>query len=185
MPASSTWKAELMQSKHPAATLGVLVALCVFALFFGVRALTAPLPDGSIIAEDAPVCEPRDVSPGDTVGPQEVTVSVYNASNRSGMASRVMQGLMERGFSKGSSGNIDAPQVKFVQVWADKKRNPAARLVARQFGANTVVIRKDASEMPGLGIVVVIGPNLKGLVDDAPTSWKSKVNASFCSPPVT
>lgn len=174
-----------MQSKHQATTLGVLVALCLFGLFFGVRALTAPLPSAMIVADEAPVCEPRDVAPGDTVGPQEVTVSVYNASNRSGMASRMMQGLMERGFSKGSSGNLDAPQVKFVQVWADKKRNPAARLVARQFGPNTVVIPKDDSELPGLGIVVIIGPNFKGLADDAPTSWKSRVKATFCSPPVT
>lgn len=144
------------------------------------------MPDtSSLIAEEEPVCQPREVKAGDKVGPQEVTVSVYNAGGRSGMASKTLQSLIERGFAPGKSGNIEADEVKWVQVWTDTRKNPAARLVARQFGKKVKVAVKEPKDLPGLGVVVVVGPGLEGLINDAPTSQTAKAASSFCSPPVT
>lgn len=172
-----------MAQRHQGITLGILTALCLFGLFFGVRAITAPVPEQSLVADPKPVCQEREVKAGTKVGPQEVTVSVYNAGGRAGMASRTLQDLIEKGFSGGNSGNVEAPEVKRVQVWADARNNPAATLVARQFGPGTKVVAKD--ELPGIGVVVVVGPNLDGMLKDAPVSVKAKVDSSFCSPPVT
>ncbi|WP_235737007.1 LytR C-terminal domain-containing protein [Nocardioides alcanivorans] len=156
-----------MGKHHQAITLSVLAVLCLFGIIFGVKALTAPFPEQSLVADEEPVCQDRDISAGESVGPQEVTVSVYNAGGRAGMASKTMTELIERGFSAGNSGNIDAKQVKFVQIWAETKDNPAARLVARQFGTKVKIVATD--DLPGIGVVVVVGPNLKGMQKDAPS----------------
>ncbi|WP_110207820.1 LytR C-terminal domain-containing protein [Nocardioides daejeonensis] len=172
-----------MQRQHQTLTMGVLAALCVFALFFGMRAVTAPVPDQSLVADPEPACETRQISAGTKVGPQEVTVSVYNASGRAGMASKTMQELIERGFAPGNSGNVKAPEVAFVQVWTDSKDNPAAELVAKQFGPATKIVTDKT--LPGIGVVVVIGPKIQPMPKDAPASVTAQSAASFCSPPVT
>ena len=173
-----------MQTRHQAATLGILVLLCLFGVFFGVRAVLAPLPDEILVSDDEPACEPREVKAGTKVGPQEVTVSVYNASGRAGRASQTLQALIERGYAPGTSGNIKAPKVKWVQVWTDTENNPGALLVARQFGEDGARIRV-RDDLPGIGVVVVVGPGMEDLGADSPDSVKAKQDGSFCSPPVT
>ncbi len=168
--------------RHAGATLAVLLGLCAIALFLGLRAVSQPFGEVELVEEAAPVCELRDLESGTPVATDEVTVSVYNAGGQSGAASRTLQGLIERGFGAGESGNIDA-KVQFVQIWADDKDNPAARLVAAQFGPRTKIATN--RDLPGLGVVVVIGPRLGDLADEAPDSVTATEPSTICSPPVT
>ncbi len=170
-----------MASKHAGATLGVLVALCAFGLFFGLKAISEPFTETSFVEEEPPACETRQIDTDTVIAADEVTVSVYNASGRDGAASKTLQGLIERGFGAGESGNVDA-SVKYVQVWADDKDNPAAQLVAAQFGPKTLIVTD--KELPGVGIVVVVGPRLGAFDDDAPTEMRATKPATICSPPI-
>jgi hypothetical protein len=166
-----------------ATTLGVLAALCVIGLMLGIRALTADLP-GSIIREPGPACETRTVQKGGKVRPADVLVSVFNAGTRSGRASRTMTQLQERGFAAGESGNAPrGTDVKRVQVWVDDPDNPAARLVARQFGKGTKVVT--GNPVLGIGVVVVVGDDLERLARRAPQEVVAQARDEICSPPVT
>lgn len=170
-----------MGGKHTGATLAVLVGLCLVAFFYGLRAVSQPFGDAELVEPEPAVCEWRHLEAGTTISPDEVTVSVYNAGGQSGAASRTLQALIERGFGAGVSGNIQA-EVKFVQVWAEDRANPAAKLVAGQFGPRTLIVAKD--ELPGNGVVVVIGPKLRPLSDEAPAEVTTDEPVSICSPPV-
>ena len=160
-------------------TMLVLAALCVFGLFFGLRALTSDLPGGGILNE-APVCEPRTVTPGSQIAPAEVAVSVYNASNRNGLAGKTMKTLIERGFVAADSGNVRTKKVVAVEIWSTEPDNPAVQLVKAQFGPNTKVVRprKDI----GAGVVVVVGNDFAGLAKKFPETMEVKARATICSP---
>src|SRR5690606_17599840 len=97
-------------------TLSTLTVLTLLAAVVGFAALTAPFPT----AEDLPVCVSTRVVADQEVFPEQVTISVYNASNRNGLASSTLNDLVDRGFIGAGSGNApgDKP-VKGVQIWAD------------------------------------------------------------------
>lgn len=166
-----------------AATLGVLAMLCVVAVVVGFRQLTAELPAEPIVAEP-PACEPREVQKGDVVRPGDVVVSVFNAGTEAGQASRTMRALIARGFVSAESGN--APKrvkVSRVQVWVDGEVNPAARLVAAQFGPGTR-IRPDRRRPLGPGVVVVVGNDL-GNLPKGPKKLVVGQPGEICAPTVT
>lgn len=165
-----------------AATLGVLAMLCVVGVVVGVQQLTAELPSEPIVTAP-PVCEPRPVKKGDVVRPGQVVVSVFNAGTEAGQAGRTMRALIGRGFVAADSGNAPQPvDVKGAQVWVTGPVNPAAQLVARQFGRGTK-IRADAPEL-GPGVVVVVG-NDHGKLAKVRKQVKVKADSEICSPPVT
>ena len=59
-----------------------------------------------------------------------MTVSVYNASDRVGLAERTMAEFEDQGFGAGKVGN--APKgtvVHYAQVWTDDPPDPAVQLV--------------------------------------------------------
>jgi hypothetical protein len=164
-----------------AITLGVLVMLCVVGLLVGFRALTAELPDEPLV-EEAPACEPRTVQKGSVVRPRDVVVSVFNAGTRAGAASRTMEQLVERGFVPGDSDN--APRdtgVLRAQVWVDGPINPAARLVAAQFGPDTP-IRVNRKPL-GVGVMVLVGNELAELPPGVRRVTAGE-RSEICSPPL-
>ena len=134
-----------------AVVLLVLVGLVLAAVAYGYRSLTKPLP-GTTTA----LCTDADLATGDLLYPDQVVVSVLNAGERSGLASRTMTSLTERGFARGSV--ADAPRgadVSKVQIWTDDPKNPAVRLVQANLGRkNTEVVRRDPVTE---GIDVVVG----------------------------
>ena len=80
-----------MQARaRSAATLGVLVMLCLFGILIGVRALTTDLPDEPLVESSDQQCEDRTIAAGKRIRAGEVTVSVYNAGSEAGAASKVM-----------------------------------------------------------------------------------------------
>ena len=88
----------------------------------------------------------------------------------SGLADQTMAALADRGFQSGrrrqrARRRASAPG----QVWTDDGDDPAARLVARQFGSHTR--SGSPSKTSGAGVTVVVGDRFHGLVQ-APRSAK-------------
>ncbi|KQY62644.1 MULTISPECIES: LytR C-terminal domain-containing protein [unclassified Nocardioides] len=162
-------------------TLAVLGVICVLMAVFGFSQLTRGLPD-SIVADEKPACEDHTLKAGTKVRPGDITVSVYNAGRTSGLASQTMEKLILRGFGTGSSGNASSAKVDRVEVRADARNNPAARLVASQFGPGTPVVT--GKDMLGIGIVVVVGDKYTKLSKRAKKSVPVTKDTVVCRPPV-
>lgn len=158
------------------ATLGVLALVLALAAVWGWSALSEPFPDRS----GPPVCVQRDVARGDTVKRRDVTVSVYNAGERVGLAGRTMDLLVAAGFAEGEEANAPGRRrVKRVQIWSEEPRNPAVRLVSSQFGRNVDVVRR-TSDVPG--VLVVVGDAFDDLVKGK-RAVKADRAATVCGPP--
>ena len=165
------------QGARTATTISVLGLLLVVGAVWGWSAVTDPLPEKVSTA----VCVDRTVAEGDRVFPQDVTVSVYNAGNREGLAGRVMQELTDAGFHEGSSGNA-APTVRVpvVQIWTLEPASPAVRLVASRLGRGVDVQRR---EPVGHGVTVVVGDGFTELREGR-KAVVARADATICSPPV-
>ena len=155
-------------------TLLVLTGLLVVAALWGWRAATKPFPG----TEPAPLCTEVTALTGKQVFRDQVAVSVYNGSNRSGLAGATMELLEDRGFVGADSGNAPA-KINGVQIWSDEPRNAAVRLVARQFKSAKVV----SGEQLGRGVVVVVGESFKSLREKEVESVTAVEASTFCSPP--
>src|SRR3954447_17825089 len=80
-------------------TLVVLVGLLVTGAYVGWQKLKEPIPggdDGAHSQVSGPRCK-EGVKRGDLVRPRDVTVSVYNAGSRTGLAGQTMSELEARG----------------------------------------------------------------------------------------
>ncbi|MDT0200495.1 LytR C-terminal domain-containing protein [Nocardioides sp. AE5] len=170
-----------MDKKQTAAvTIGVLGVLTALMLVIGVKWATQPLPSAGFGAGESSMCEWRTVSAGSRVRPADVVVSVYNSSKRTGLASKTMSSLMDRGFGRGSSGNVDAPDVPKVEVWASSANDPAAQLVATHFGSH-VPINTSHPEVAD-SVVVVLGPDYTRLARNPAEFAVAEHDTEICSP---
>lgn len=158
-----------------ATTLLVLGLLLVVAAVWGWNAATEPFPE----LEEPPPCVDVTVSKGDRVTTEDVLVSVFNGSNRQGLAGATIAELQTRGFLPGSTGNADLVRRKGagVQIWTDDRRSPAVDLVNRQFAGATVV---EQDELPGDGVVVVMGDAFTQLRKPPVSSVKVKRESTYC-----
>lgn len=157
------------------ATLLVLGLILVLAAYWGWQAVTEPLPKQA----EPPLCVETAVAAGDTVVREQVTVSVYNASRRNGLAGTTLGQLVERGFVGADTGNApEGTAVAGVQVWSNDPENPAARLVAEQFRRAQVV----PGDPLGRGVTVVVGDDFRKLAKGV-DSVTSAADATICSPP--
>ncbi len=164
-----------------AVTLTTLSALLVVGLFVGWRTLSAPVGDPSADGSDdtsaSPSCD-SGLRAGDVVRSSDVTVSVYNGGTVNGLADRTRDALVKRGFLPGDAGNApDTFSVQFVRVLAPTKNDPAAALVAAQFGPNTLV--QVSRDDLGPGVDVIVGDELKGLAK-APRKLRAAASGSGC-----
>jgi hypothetical protein len=136
---------------------------------WGYRAATAPIEDdgAATSADDGPTCAAEDQTVVKFVRRSEVTVSVFNAGERSGRAQATMDLLEKAGFKAGEVGNApDGIEVDRAVVYSTKDDDPAAELVAKAFGRKTKVVHSD--EELGPGVDVVIGDRFKQLKASAP-----------------
>ncbi len=167
------------EDRRSRAAITALVLCAVLALFLvvGWRQVSAPGPWNGDVAATADDCTDG-LAKGDLVRTTDVTVSVYNAGTRSGLASRTQDELLARGFLPGDLGNApdDVDGVRKVRVLAPKTDDPAASLVARQFGKKVRVKQHDDL---GAGVEVVVGDKFKGLVK-APRRLRAKSDGSGC-----
>jgi hypothetical protein len=146
-----------MRGRHltTAVTMLVLVGILVLGVVLGVNTLLAPLPgDGSPAAQPSPTCSTHTVKKGQRIKATQVQVSVFNAGTRAGLADKTMGLLTKRGFKEGSIGNAPSAKIKKVQVWTTEQNDPAALLVARQFGRSTIVHHTKTDLGPGVDVLV-------------------------------
>lgn len=157
--------------------LGLGVLLVVVGVW-GWRTATEPFPGKA----DAPKCIDRAVTAGDKVFPDQVTVSVYNASERNGLAGRTMNELVEAGFGEGDTGNAPKDSdVPFATIWTEHPRNPDVLLVASHLGAAVEVERRNGR---GVGVTVLVGDGFEKLVKGERRVVAAE-DATICSPPVS
>lgn len=157
-------------------TLVFLVAVVAASGWWGWTQLTEPIPE----AEPPPVCEDTPIEAGTRVYPDQVTVSVYNASGRSGLAGRTLGLFEDRGFAPGQGGN--APRgttVAYAQIWTSDPRNPAVKLARSYLGDRASVVEGEAL---GAGVVVVVGENFEELVRGRKSARSGRAS-TVCSPP--
>ncbi len=157
-----------LRSALTLATLGLLV---VAATLWGWSAFTEPFPED----EPVPICENATVAAGSEVRRDQVVVSVFNGSGRSGLAGATSAQLEERGFVAGDV--ADSPQpAATTQIWSSDPTNPAVQLVQRQFKGAQVV----PGDPIGVGIVVVLGEKFTSLRKKQVESVVAESDASIC-----
>ncbi len=158
-------------------TLLVLCLVLVLGAVVGWKALTSGLGTPSADPSASPSCETTG-KPAGRVRARDVTVSVYNAGTKAGWASRTLRMLERRGFTAGEAGNApEGTNVRKVEVWAQDVADPAALLVARQFGKRTQVVKK--TDPGGAGVDVVVGNRFRKLAR-APRSIKGVEPDATC-----
>lgn len=158
-----------------AITLAVLAVVLVLAALWGWSAVSQPFPEQA----EAPVCVDAEFAKGDRISRSDVTVSVYNAGTRVGLAGLTMDLLVDEGFAQGSEGNApDQRKVGRVQIWTEEPKSPAVRLVASHFRKAKVVRR----EADAPGVMVVVGDNFEDL-QGGRRGIKAKQATTVCGPP--
>ena len=156
----------------------VLGLVLVGVAAWGFQRATEPFPGKA----DAPKCLPAEVAQGEKVFTDQVTVSVYNASERNGLAGRTMGQLEEVGFGTGDTGNAPRDtEVRYAEIWTETPQAPDVLLVAAHLGPNTEIVRRNSR---GVGVTVMVGQTFEELVR-APRKLRAGEDATICSPPVT
>ncbi|WP_311210771.1 MULTISPECIES: LytR C-terminal domain-containing protein [unclassified Aeromicrobium] len=162
----------------PLVLLGSVVVL-VAGLFVGFRLLTA----SAETIDAGPTCETRVVAADDEVTSNLITVDVYNASSRAGLANRVSINLQRRGFLAGQIGNSTSKVDADVAVVLTTDRDdPRVRLVAAQFGSKVQYAEPDI-EVDGDSVTVIVGDDFKKLGKDVRTT-KNDRRFTVCLPTV-
>ena len=125
-------------SLKSALTLLALGALLVIAAVWGWHAVTKPFPS----TEPPPLCTDVTVNTGTEVFRDQVAVSVFNGSNRNGLAGATMAQLEQRGFVGADSDNGPGVVVQHPMEGVDSSGlpPPVRRGVAHgvDFGAKLV-----------------------------------------------
>lgn len=167
----------MTQAARTALTLTALTVLVLVAALWGWSAATEPLP----AKVETPLCSDRQVAAGDKVFPQDVTVNVYNAGTREGLAGRVMLEFGDAGFAQGLDGNAPSgSNVTTSQIWTPDPESPAVRLVASHLGRDVDVLRRGGM---GPGVTVVVGDDFTRLVHGRRT-MRADDDTTICSPAV-
>src|SRR5688500_11117527 len=143
----------------------------VVAALWGWAAFTEPLPQDEPVA----ICEDTPVTAGEEVRRDQVVVSVFNGSKRSGLAGSTSAELGERGFVAGDVGDSPVPAAT-TQIWSSDPTNPAVQLVRQQFKQARIV----PGDPIGVGVVVVVGEKFKTLRSKQVESVIAEADATYC-----
>ncbi len=155
------------------------IAVFVGALILGPMLLTAQPKAPPAV----PTCEERTIQPGQSLPSNYLTVNVYNASKKSGVANRVRINLERKGFLGGYVGNNPgALQPKNVMILTQDPSDPRIALVAAQFKGKVEYAAADFDKRNGISVLV--GPEFKGVDPKTPTSVKVKVPVEVCIPTI-
>src|SRR4051794_26277077 len=169
---------QLTARLRTAVTLAALAVLTVLGVTWGWAQVLKPFP-GKV---DAPICVDTSYKAGDELFVQDVTVSVFNASGREGLAARTLQQLEDAGFAAGQTAN--APKGTSVtgpaEIWVKDLNDPAAKLLRPRLGKVPVV---EHPENTAAGITLVVGDQF-GDLRQGPESIILTDDAVVCSPPV-
>jgi hypothetical protein len=169
-----------MRRMRTLATLALLVAFVIGGSAWGWQALTQPFPERQL-APASDLCVDTPVASGSKVTPAGITVSVANASGRSGLAGETMEDLTSFGFGQGKTSNApDGTEVDVAEVWVGDEASPAAALVRTYVGPKAT-IKEVASA--GNAVVLVLGENFRK-IRKGKGSVTAARDATVCSPVV-
>jgi hypothetical protein len=159
-------------------TLTVAVAVFVVGGISGFLLLTAGT-DKPATAE--PGCKNEVIAAGSPIDSNVVTVNVFNASARSGLANRAKLDLQKNGFRGGQIGNSQSvTKPRRVAILTNDPTDPRVALVAAQFKDKVEYAAPDISVDDG--VIVVVGDNYRGVNPDATTSTTSTKDLTVCVP---
>jgi hypothetical protein len=168
-----------MTRAYQVLTLTVAAAIFAFGGITGFRLLTS----SADTADPAPTCTTKTVAKGEPLDSNLVTVNVFNASTRSGLANRVTINLQSNGFLGGTIGNNEsATKPRRVAILTDDPRDPRVRLVAQQFKDEVAFRKPDISVSSG--VIVIVGDDYSGLRSEAPKKITSDREITACVPHV-
>lgn len=158
--------------------LGASVVL-VFGAFTGFQLLTSRADT----VDPVPTCTNKTVKDGERLDSNLVTINVFNASTRSGLANRATIDLQANGFLGGEIGNSDsATKPSRVAILTDDPKDPRVVLVAKQFKDKVTYAEPDITVETG--VVVIVGNKYSGLKSKAPTKVTSDRTIRACVPVV-
>jgi hypothetical protein len=158
-------------------TLAVAVAVFVTGSVVGFTLLTKS-PEEPAQAE---TCTSSVVTAGSELTSNVVTVNVFNASTRSGLANRALIDLQANGFLGGQIGNsTSATKPDRVAILTDDPEDPRVKLVAEQFRDKVEFAAADLQVEDG--IIVVVGDNYRGLKKDIVTTITTDRDIPVCVP---
>jgi len=135
----------------------ILLGLLSAGAVWGFKQVTAPIPT-------VPP-EPCATQTMTELTPAAVTVRVYNAGTRRGLASSIGQSLRTAGFQVETIGNTTTRVLTTLIVGADVD-NPEVQFVASWFVDPEI----QADGRPDHTVDIIIGNDYPGLIPDAPTS---------------
>ena len=159
-------------------TLTVAAAVFVIGGVVGFQLLTAGTEP---VADAAPTCKNEVITAGNPIDSNVVTVNVFNASSRSGLANRALIDLQANGFLGGQIGNsTSATQPRRVAILTDDPEDPRVKLVAAQFRDKVEYAPADLQVEDG--IVVVVGDDYRGLKKDIVTTITTDRDIPVCVP---
>jgi len=139
-------------------TLAVAAAIFVVGGVVGFELLT----QGTDKVAQAETCTASVITAGSELNSNVVTVNVFNASNRSGLANRALIELQANGFLGGQIGNsTSATKPNRVAILTADAEDPRVKLVAAQFRDKVEFAPADLTVDEG--IVIVVGDNYRGL----------------------
>ena len=169
----------MSQACAPPITLGVLGVLLSSPRVWG----WTPPPSRSRRRSTARSASTPRSPQGEKVFPQQVTVSVYNAGTREGLAGRTMQQLTDAGFAEGDSGNAAQRQGRRAsRSGPPTPQSPAVQLVASRLGEDVEIVeRRDG---PGLGVTVRRRRRVRATSSRDSARSRPTADAEICSPPV-
>jgi len=153
------------------ATMAALCLVLVVMAWWGIAKATAPFPTHD---SSGTKCSRAETTTKRYARPDDVTVSVYNASKRNGFATLTLQRLESRGFHAGAVGNapkslLSSP-VKKVRVLTTTPDSTYAELVARNLGKDVPI--EVVPDTLGPGINVVVGKKMQDLNPKVTTKLK-------------
>jgi LytR cell envelope-related transcriptional attenuator len=159
-----------------ALTLMALLALIAFGGMWAWGAFTEPFPERS----RPQACTDTTLKAGESLTPEKVLVSVYNASKRVGLAGLTSDGLKGRGFVIDRTGDApDDTKVAIAQVWTTNPKSPDAVLVRTYLGKGARIVKAEPLRP---GITVVVGRKFKE-VTKGRKSLELTEDTVVCVPP--
>lgn len=160
------------------ATLAGLSLLLVVMAVWGYHAATAPFEDAGP-ALSGPSCSPEEQTVQRYLHRRDITVSVFNAGGRKGLAQSTMDRLEHAGFRPGEVGNAKTA-VEYAVVHTTRSNDQAAELVAQMLGGDARV--EQTEENYGPGVDVFVGQGFKRLDRSTPRRVKLDQPIVTCIP---
>ena len=147
-------------------TMVVLLGVLLGAAYYGWSTIVNPGDDKKSASngpKNTPTCTQKTIKKGSQVPAADVTVNVYNAGSRSGLAGETLDLLVQKGFKRGVADNAPSD----ITTWGNAsvilpggQGQPQTRLVHNQFLG---IVKYVDGPALAPGVDVVVGDNFRGV----------------------